>query len=106
MSRIGTNTSDNNNNKMNNKNNKVLSGTMNSVENINPIIWKLINLTTGKEHARDGTSYIMAVILHQQGIYDLYDIQSFDLKHDFEDDFTYYKEHDEDVSTNNEKISS
>ena len=100
-----TNTSYNNNNKTNNRNNKVPSDTMNSVKNINPIIWKLIDLTTGKEHTRDGTC-TMAVVLQQQGIYNLYDIQSFDLKHDFEDDFTYYKEHDKDVSTNNEKISS
>lgn len=45
----------------------------------------------------------MAVALHQQGIYDLNDIQTFDYNHDFEDCFAYYKEHDKDTGTNNGK---
>ena len=73
---------------------------MNSIEKIDPSIWKLINLTTIKEHKWNGTC-IMAVTLHQQGIYGLYGIQRFDYKNDFEDFFSYYKEHDKDIGTNN-----
>ena len=76
MSCIGTSTSYSNNTMMNNTNNKVQSGMMNSIEKIDPTIRRLIDLTTGKEHTMEGTC-IMAVALHQQGIYDLNTIQSF-----------------------------
>ena len=44
MSPIGTSTSDSNNIMMNDTKNTVPSGTMNSIEKLDPTIWKLINL--------------------------------------------------------------
>lgn len=62
----------------------------------------LIYLITRKKYIIDGTC-VMVVVLHQQGIFDLEDLWNFDYANQFEYCFSFNKEHDDDVGTNNNR---
>ena len=88
---------------VNRKNIPILSRTVttmtNSVSSLAPIMGKLITLITNSNLTIDGTC-VMAVALHQQNIYTLNDLQSFDFTNQFEICFSAYKVNDADAGTN------
>ena len=71
----------------------------NSVSNLTPVIGKIIKLITNSNPTIYGTC-IMAIVLHQQGMYTFNSLQTFDFTNEFENCFSAYKVDDVDAGTN------
>ena len=102
MSCIITSTGDGNDIIVGNTVGTVPSVTMNSIQNLDPIIGTLIDLITNTKHATD-CKYVMAVALHQQGITTFDHLREFPYSAEFHGRFSYYKQQDAKVGTINGK---
>ena len=93
MSCIITSTGDGNDILVGNTVGTVPSVTMNSIQNLDPIIGTLIDLITNTNHATD-CKHVMAVALHQQGITTFDHLREFPYSAEFHGRFSYYKQQD------------